>query len=87
MRSLVYSVIALIISQFIISQNINDVNYLTRSVLSGSARYTSMAGAFGAIGGDLSAISDNPAASSVFLNTEIGGSVNFQAIKSDGNYY
>ena len=34
--------------------------------LNGTARYRAMGGAFGAIGGDLSAINDNPAGSSIF---------------------
>ena len=49
--------------------------------MSGSARYISMGGAFGALGGDVSAISDNPAGSSVFLNTEIGGTINYNNFK------
>ena len=67
MRSLFYLGTALIISQLLVAQTLNDVIYLTQSGLNGSARYTSMAGAFGALGGDLTAISDNPASSSVFF--------------------
>ena len=84
MRSLIYLGIALVVSHFSASQTLNDISYLTNSGLNGSARYTSMGGAFGALGGDLTAISDNPAASSVFLNTEIGGSLNFQTRTNKG---
>ena len=49
------------------AQSINDAITYNLSDLSGSARFTAMAGAFGASGGDLSAISINPASSSVFL--------------------
>ncbi len=87
MRYLFYMGTALLMSQFLASQTLNDVNYLTSSDLSGSARYTAMAGAFGALGGDLTAISDNPAASSVFLNTEIGASLNFQGLENKGSYF
>ena len=86
MRSLFHLGAMLIMSQFLVSQTLNDIIYLTKTGLNGSARYTSMAGAFGALGGDLTAISNNPAASSVFLNTEIGGSINFQARKNEGTY-
>ena len=86
MRSLFYLGAMSIMSQFLVSQTLNDITYLTKTGLNGSARYTSMAGAFGALGGDLTAISNNPAASSVFLNTEIGGSINFQARKNEGKY-
>jgi hypothetical protein len=74
-------------SQFLVSQTLNDITHLTQTSLNGSARYTSMAGAFGALGGDLTAITYNPAASSVFLNTEIGGSFNFQARENESKYY
>ena len=86
MRSLIYMGIALLMSQFIASQTLNDVIQLTQSGLNGSARYTGMAGAFGALGGDLTAIGDNPAASSVFLETEIGGSTNFRSRKNEGTF-
>ena len=52
-------------------QTINDAITYNLSDLSGSARFTSMAGAFGAAGGDLSAISINPASSSVFLVNQL----------------
>ena len=87
MRSLFYLGTVLIMSQFLVSQTLNDITYLTQTSLNGSARYTAMAGAFGALGGDLTAISNNPAASSVFLNTEIGGSLNFQARENESKYY
>ncbi len=87
MRSLVYLGTVLIMSQFLVSQTLNDLTYLTKTGLSGSARFTGMAGAFGALGGDFTAISNNPAASSVFLNTEIGGSINLQALENEGKYF
>ncbi len=49
----------------IYSQNINDaLNYSSNSY-QGTARFNSMSGAFGALGGDLSAIAINPASSAV----------------------
>ena len=47
------------------SQNINDaLNYSSNSY-QGTARFNSMSGAFGALGGDLSAIAINPASSAI----------------------
>lgn len=46
-----------------------------------------MAGAFGALGGDLSALSINPAASSVFLHSELGGTVSFLNNATTGTYF
>lgn len=44
--------------------------------LKGTARYMGMAGAFGALGGDLSSISTNPAGLGVYRRNEIGISMN-----------
>ena len=87
MRSLFYLGLVLYLPNFIAAQTLNDITYLTQTSLSGTARYTAMAGAFGALGGELSAISDNPAASAVFLNTELGGTINFQAKNHTASYF
>lgn len=50
------------------AQNINDVVDYGTTMLNGTARYQSMSGAFGALGGDLSALNTNPAGSAVFNN-------------------
>ena len=65
----------------------DDVLRYTRSELKGSARYVSMGGAFHALGGDLSAVSDNPAAAAVFLNSELGVTVNAMDNKINANYF
>ena len=70
-----------------VAQNVNDVNRFLTTELNGSARYTSMAGAFGALGGDLTALSFNPASSSVFLNSEFGASVNYKNKLTKGTYF
>lgn len=43
--------------------------------LKGTARYMGMAGAFGALGGDLSAISQNPAGIGVYRSSDVGFSL------------
>ena len=50
------------------SQNIYDAVNYSLSDFQGTARYNSMSGSFGALGGDLTAISINPASSAVFNN-------------------
>ena len=52
----------------VFGQSISDgLNYSSNSY-QGTARYNSMSGAFGALGGDLTAIAVNPAGSAVFNN-------------------
>ncbi|GEQ87258.1 transporter [Patiriisocius marinistellae] len=52
------------------AQDINDALRYSQDGIFGTARYQAMSGAFGALGGDISAISTNPAGSSVFLKSE-----------------
>lgn len=44
--------------------------------LTGTARYSAMAGAFGALGADASAIKDNPAGLGIFRSSELSASMN-----------
>lgn len=52
------------------AQSETDAFRLSQTGLAGSARYQALAGAFTALGGDLSAIAYNPAATAVFHNSE-----------------
>lgn len=51
------------------AQNINDAVRYSIQNISGTARYQGVSGAFGALGGDLSAINNNPASSAIFTNS------------------
>ena len=53
----------------LISQNISDALNYTNNNIDGSARFSSMGGAFGALGGEISSISANPAASAIFSDS------------------
>jgi long-subunit fatty acid transport protein len=66
----------------------NDIGVLfSKEKINGTARYNGMSGAFGALGGDLSAIEINPAGAAVFLNSEFAISLNVNNTKTDVNYY
>jgi len=53
----------------------------------GSARFTAMSGAFGALGGDISSINVNPAGISVFNTSMFTGSFNVRSSDIASNYY
>ena len=53
-----------------------DALKLTQTELSGSARYMAMGGAFGALGGDATALKDNPAGLGVYRSSEIAVTLN-----------
>ncbi len=56
-------------------QGATDAFQLSQSQLRGTARYMSMAGAFGALGGDLSTLNQNPAGIGVYRSSEIGATL------------
>lgn len=56
---------------FASAQTIDDVVRYSTENLQGTARFQAMGGAFGALGGDLSALNVNPAGSAVFNFSEI----------------
>ena len=53
----------------------------------GTARYRAMSGAFGALGGDMSATEINPAGIAVFLKSEFSASLNSRSQSINSNYY
>lgn len=52
------------------AQNMEDVLRYSTENLQGTARFQGLSGAFGALGGDMSAINVNPASSAVFKNSQ-----------------
>lgn len=65
MRTFIY-IVAIMVTGNTFAQTITDALRYSTSNVTGTARYRAMGGAFGALGGDLSAIGDNPASSAVF---------------------
>lgn len=53
----------------------------------GTARFNAMSGAFGALGGDISAIKINPAGASIFKNSLFSASVNLRNTDITSSYY
>ena len=69
------------------SQNINDGLRLAQSSVLGTARSQAMSGAFGALGGDFSAINVNPAGSAIFSNNQWSISLSDNIINNNTNYF
>ncbi len=66
----------------------NDIGVLfAKENINGTARYNGMSGAFGALGGDLSAMEINPAGAAVFLKSEFSISLNNRNTKTTAGYY
>ena len=80
-KKFIYVYLLLSISFTGYSQTFEDVLRYSSYFHEGTARFNSMGGAFGALGGDLSAISINPASSSIFIDSEFGVTLNYKNLK------
>lgn len=91
MRKVHFIVIAFfttIFSSFSQSLGYQDLALLfSKNPQNGTARFTSMGGAFGALGGDVSAINVNPAGLAVFTNSMFTGSLNSLNSRITSTYY
>lgn len=69
------------------SQEISDAVRYSQDNLTGTARFRAMSGAFGAVGGDLSAMSVNPAGSAIFNNNQAGITLSNQNLVNSSKYF
>jgi hypothetical protein len=72
---------------FVSAQNINDVLKYSTENIQGTARFQSMGGAFGALGGDLSGLNINPAGAAVFNNSLVTFSGTYFNTNNKVNYF
>lgn len=64
-----------------------DVMRYNQSDLNGTARFRGMSGAFGAVGGDLSALSINPAGGAIFNYNTAAMTLSYVGKKNKSNYF
>jgi len=69
------------------AQDITDGLRYATDKTNGSARFRAMSGAFGALGGDLSATAINPAGSAIFLKNSATVSFAVDNIDNEANYF
>ena len=83
-------IIYIIISIFFISENIaqSEIDALrySQKYISGSARFVGMSGAFGALGGDLGAVTINPASTGLFIANQFAISPQVILDETDTKY-
>lgn len=71
----------------IFAQNVDDALRYSQIFYGGTARFNSMGGAFTAIGGDISTLSQNPAGLGVFRSSEITLSPQLFNIKTKASFF
>ena len=87
MKKLLSLLILTLTSHLVFSQSANDALLISQNGINGSARMTSMGGAFTALGGDLSALQLNPASGAVFLESQASFSYGLSDIKNNSTFY
>jgi hypothetical protein len=69
------------------SQEVTDALRYAQTNLQGTARFSAMSGAFGALGGDFSALNVNPAGSAIFSNNQAGGTLSNSNTSNNSEYF
>lgn len=87
MKKKVFLIIAVASVFFANAQDINDALRYSSGQVVGSARYRALSGAFGALGGDLSAVNVNPASSAVFTNSFASVSLNIRDVDNETVFF
>ena len=72
MKKKVFALLLCGLPLLINAQDAFDVLQMSQTELRGTSRFQSMAGAFGALGGDLSTLTQNPAGIGVYRNSDLG---------------
>jgi len=87
MKKTILAIASLLCGTLLMAQTEFDAQKLLNPDITGTARYMSMAGAFGALGGDASAIKDNPGGLAIYRTSELTGTANllFQNSNSTWN--
>src|SRR5690606_7422933 len=85
-RYFLFILVAFFVQNFSAQSIVDALRYSTDG-LHGTARFSSMGGAFGALGGDLSAIQLNPAGSAVFLGSTASVTLSLNDKKNETNYF
>lgn len=87
MKKRVLICFSLLAFTFANAQSIDDAVRYSIDDVQGTARYRALSGAFGALGGDMSAVSINPAGSSVFNNSNFSLSLNNRNASNKTEYF
>ncbi len=87
MKKISLTISALVlVSSAVFSQGQLDAYKYAQTDLFGTARYLSMGGAFGALGGDISAMSSNPAGLAVYRSSEIVTTLSLNSASAESNW-
>ncbi len=87
MKKLCLLFIGVLSMSTIYAQEIDDAIRFSQDEIQGTARFRAMSGAFGALGGDMSAVSLNPAGSAVFSRSHASFTVSNADTENNTQYF
>ncbi|OUR96013.1 transporter [Flavobacteriales bacterium 33_180_T64] len=87
MKKLTVLAIAVFSMSNLMAQDISDALRYSQDEIQGTARFRALSGAFGALGGDMSAVSINPASSAIFTRSHASISLSSLNIDNDVSYF
>ncbi len=88
MKQIFFSILLLSLSFSLNAQSFEDAWRYNQDNMTGSARFTAMSGAFSSLGGDLSAVTLNPAGATTFTTNRISGTFSlFYNTANKANYF
>ncbi|WP_040254216.1 OmpP1/FadL family transporter [Psychroserpens mesophilus] len=87
MKKLTILMIGVLSMSNLIAQDITDALRYSQDDIQGSARFRALSGAFGALGGDMSAVNLNPAGSAIFNRSHASISLSMLNIDNDIAYF
>lgn len=83
---LILTVSALLTGMAVSAQNQYDAERLMGSELNGTARFVGMGGAMGALGGDISVMSTNPAGIGIFRSNDVSTTFGFNNTSANSSF-
>ena len=86
MKKLVYTLSFLFVAGSLFAQDLTDALRYSNYHISGTARSAAMGNAFGALGGDFTSLSINPAGAAVYRSGEFTFTPSVGNISTDGTY-
>ena len=86
-KSIIPALVMFGVATVVSAQNMDDAVRYTNIVPTGTAKFVSMGGAMGAIGGDLTAVTVNPAGIGVYRNGQMTISPMWTTDKATAKYY
>lgn len=87
MNKIFFFIIAAFSLSVLNAQNTTDGLRYSTEQNTGTARFTALSGAMGALGGDFSAVNINPAGGAVYLNSNLMFSANLFDVENDAHYF